>query len=112
MERARLLGLEEGAVLIMRYTTSREGGVTRVTYVPDAEPVRGRIDPEGTGGSGGGTAGAAISEATTHVLTLDEEAVLTSQDRVQWHGTTWRVLNVRHRTDPFVQRFEVEEVGA
>lgn len=107
-ELGRRMGLVDDEILPLRYTETRSGGATRVTYEPDDEPVRGRIDPVSS--SIRATENVSF-ESSTHIVTVDADSDLDVRDRVRVLGGDWLLNAHMERTDPLVQRFEAERVN-
>ena len=107
-EHGRWAGLT-GEVLPLRHTLAVSAGATRTTYVPDDDPVRGRIDPIGTGDDPA-LANESPTEASTHVVSVDAGADLDVRDRVAIYGIEWRINSETTRTDPLIARYQVQRV--
>jgi hypothetical protein len=90
-----------------RTAVSDGGGGTTTTY-QDAGELPCRIGPAGGGETG--SPGSIIDDRTTHVVTLEALAAVTSRDRLEHAGTTYEVTAVRTRSLELVRRVEVRTV--
>jgi hypothetical protein len=107
-ESGRRLGLVVGELQLLDYTPTNEAGSTKPAWTPGAT-VRGRIDPVGSA-SGPSLMGGAINEASTHLITFDDQVEITTQDRVRGLGHDWRITALRERTERLVTRVEAARV--
>jgi hypothetical protein len=109
-EQARRIGLKDEAALIFEFSSEDDGGGdTKTTWKPQAKKVRGRIDPVGTKGTGT-SFGAQIDESTTHVITLDPTAKVSSRDRVEIEGVMWTITSRHFVTQGASIQVQVKEL--
>jgi hypothetical protein len=87
------------------------GGDFRDQWIPQAERVRGRIDALRTRGQNQ-MFGEAIDESTTHIISLDPNAIVTVKDRIEIEGIMWTITSEAFFTDEATIRLQVKELVA
>lgn len=104
-ELGRREGLVEGLVTILRYEPAPDGGgdVTK-KWVPDAEPIRGRLHPARYQRLHSGPVGSRVSETSSHVVALDPDVSIKTTDRLRIEGTDYIIQSTEQDTEgPFLQ---------
>lgn len=89
-ELARRMGLKDGAVVILKLIKTKDKGASVKEEYKAQKGVRGRIDAVG-GGHQADRFGEGLREATTHIVSMDPDTEVTSQDRLQIEGRTWTI---------------------
>jgi head-tail adaptor len=109
-QQARDIGLESEAAQILKNEPVSDGGADFTEkWVPDGERVDARIDAVGTR-TVEKTFGEAVDESTTHVITMEPSAKVTSANRVEIEGRVWTVTGDMVFTDQATVRVQVKEL--
>jgi hypothetical protein len=106
---ARNIGFKSEYVTILRNTPKDDGGGDTI---PDWKPVSkvdGRIDALSRRGQGQVIA-EQVNEATTHVVSMDPDAEVTTTDRLEVAGTVWIIMSKEIHTDQPTVRVQVREL--
>lgn len=110
MQLARHIGFKPKYVTILRNTPKDDGGGDSTPdWKPVGEPVDGRIDALSRRGQGRVIA-EQVNEATTHVVSMDPKAEVTTTDRLEVAGTVWIIMSKEIHTDQPTVRVQVREL--
>jgi len=105
-ESGQHIGLTGTAVILENEPTDDGGGSLEDNWIPKSEP-RARIDPLVTAKAQGLIADQ-IDEESTHIISLDATANVSTKSRIEINSKVWVVTGKRERTDPLIQRVEVK----
>lgn len=106
-EIGRDLGLYD-EIFVHKYENKEAGGSPVVTYTKAKSSIRGRIDAAGT--QAPQVVASIINESSTHIVSLDPQAAISENDRLEVVGKLWRITAVREWTDELISQVEVREV--
>lgn len=109
-ETARQLAFIKGYVRILRYQEAPDGGGdVAKEWIPEAEPIRGRLKsirhlPHQS------PIGGRVNEASTHLVELDPDVEITTDDRLEISETIFIILSFEPGTDAAFLQLEVKEL--
>lgn len=111
-QHARDIGLEEEAAQILKPERKDDGGGDSTTkWVPDGKPVDGRIDIVGRSAGDSRVVAEQVSESTTHIVTLEPSASISTDHRIEIEGKTWLITGENIRTDEPTVQVPVKELS-
>lgn len=108
-QHGRDLGLTEDATILKNEATDDGGGSKVDNWIVQESEIPGRVDPLSTVKSSGIVAGQ-VNEESTHVISLDPKATVSTKSRIEIDGKTWAVTAQRERTDELIIRVEAKGV--
>lgn len=109
-ESGRNLGLTGEVTIFINESEDDGGGVETNKWVA-GPTVRGRIDPvTSSSRSFRDLVGDAITEETTHIVSVDAGTAIDADNRVEIDGYTYAVTAKLKRTDPLLERVGVKGV--
>lgn len=106
-EIGRLLGLT-GTAIVLDYTEQDDGGGAKEYSWDPRPPVRARKDTVG-GARQAALVAETIDETTTHIITLDGDVPISTDNRIEMEGALWAITAERQVTDQMVTRVEARE---
>lgn len=108
---ARDIGLVEDAAQILKNESVEDGGGDFADkWVPDGKPVDARIDAADRAGNSQVIA-EQINESTTHIITMEPGAEVSTENRIEIEGLTWVVTGEQIRTQQPTVRVQVKELA-
>lgn len=107
---ARNIGFKSEYITILRNTPKDDGGGDSTPdWKPVGKPVDGRIDALSRRGVGRVVA-EEVNESTTHVVSMDPDADVSTSDRLEVEGVVWTILSEEIHTDKATVRVQVKEL--
>jgi hypothetical protein len=104
--------IEEAAQILKKESTEDGGGDFNDKWVPDGEPVDARIDAADSARSGSQVVAERISETTTHIITLEPGAKVSTSNRIEIEGLVWVIVAEQIRSEQPTVRVQVKELPA
>lgn len=109
-QQGRDIGLTDLAQIFRNEPEDDGGGDTKEVWVPLGEPVPARIDSVGRRGQAQ-VMGEQINEGTSHIVTLEPETDVKSDDRIEIDGAMWLITGEEFFTDEATVRVQVKELS-
>lgn len=110
-ETARRIALKEEAARILTFESKDDGGGDREeTWTQQPGRVRGRIDAVGSRNMEQ-FRGDQLVESTTHIVTLDPDANVSTRDRIEIEGLVWTITSEQIFSDAASTRIQVKELS-
>jgi head-tail adaptor len=104
----RDIGLTGEATIFKNEPTDDGGGSLKDKWV-EVEKIDARVDPL-VAAKPIGLVADQINEESTHIISLDAGADVSTSSRIEIDGKMWAVTGKRTRTDPMIERVEVKGV--